>query len=430
MDKVIVALDNWNSASLNKQTYPNGVCIELFKKGTGYKTSYDSNIPEIKRCIGFVVEDRCMQGNLVELKSYLDIPENTKYLFPIRVLNRYLFAEKQQDKFSTNYYWDNALSIPEKILKDIRNNLCKIVFMFIAEGQGDWFNKEFFIKKQASFLNVPLSSIIYADANYLGPNSKDISFYYCNRWECYLQSLPKDKILDIKNSILDKNSRKKRFINFNRKARLHRMLLTEKILKSGLEKNMILTLGDTANSKKFDFNNEGIKKYNLELVKSRIPITYDIDNLVINNPTHINISAQLDAYICISSETYYIKYSKNIPHAFFSEKTFKPIVVLQPFITVNYAHSLELLKHMGYKTFHPYINESYDSEEDDYKRLDMIHDEIKRLNSLTEEEIKQMMVNLLPVLIHNAEVYNINSMNSANGYPFFNNIMNDWNKNV
>jgi len=40
------------------------------------------------------------------------------------------------------------------------------------------------------------------------------------------------------------------------------------------------------------------------------------------------------------------------------------------------------------------------------------------------------MVNLLPVLIHNAEVYNINSMNSANGYPFFNNIMNDWNKNV
>ena len=426
MDRVIIALDNWDPISVNKQTHPNGVSVAVFEKEIEHNTTY-------KHPLRYVTNLRCMEGSLVDIRSYSNIPENTKYLFPILPLtNKELFYEKLRDGITPNYYWDNPLNIPTKVLNDVNNNLCKIVFMYVTEGQGDWSQKETFIKKQATLLNISLTSIVYVDANYFGPKlcSAYISYYYCNQWECYLNSISAEELFKIKNDIINKKDREKKFINFNRKARLHRLLLTEKILKAGLEKDMILTLGVITGTKKNCLNENWFKDYDLEIVKSCVPITYDIADLVNINPTYINKDAQLNAYICIVSETYFIKYETWESPMFFSEKTYKPITVLQPFIMVNCAYSLQALKEIGYKTFHPYINESYDNEEDDYKRLDMIYEEIKRLNSLSIDEIKQLMIDLLPLLIHNIEVYNINSKKSANGDPLFKNIMNEWDKNV
>ena len=59
---------------------------------------------------------------------------------------------------------------------------------------------------------------------------------------------------------------------------------------------------------------------------------------------------------------------------FLTEKTFKCILNLQPFIVVGSAGSLRLLHHLGYKTFSDIINERYDNETDPYQRMtEMIH---------------------------------------------------------
>ena len=74
-----------------------------------------------------------------------------------------------------------------------------------------------------------------------------------------------------------------------------------------------------------------------------------------------------------------------------SEKTFKPIAQRHPFILLGIPHSLELLRFLGYKTFHPWIDESYDTETDDTKRVVMVADEIERLSNLTPDQLTDFL---------------------------------------
>ena len=89
---------------------------------------------------------------------------------------------------------------------------------------------------------------------------------------------------------------------------------------------------------------------------------------------------------------------------FFTEKVFKPMIYNHPFILVTVPKSLQLLKDLGYKTFAPYINEDYDNELDDGKRLLMILDEIERLSNLSEQEVKSFVLNTLVICQYNFKV--------------------------
>lgn len=108
-----------------------------------------------------------------------------------------------------------------------------------------------------------------------------------------------------------------------------------------------------------------------------------------------------DAYVVILPESQYWcsnqKYFKTItqtersdinftheyslPSNFFSEKTFKPMINKMPFIMIGTAYNLESLRDLGFKTFHPWINESYDTIKDDYLRIDAIVNELQRLTN-------------------------------------------------
>jgi hypothetical protein len=55
-----------------------------------------------------------------------------------------------------------------------------------------------------------------------------------------------------------------------------------------------------------------------------------------------------------------------------SEKIFKPISNLQPFLVIGDYLTLAELKKLGFKTFSPFIDESYDNERDSYKRMELI----------------------------------------------------------
>lgn len=89
---------------------------------------------------------------------------------------------------------------------------------------------------------------------------------------------------------------------------------------------------------------------------------------------------------------------------FFTEKTYKFINSKHPFILVGITGSLEILKKMGYKTFHPYIDESYDQIVNDEERLDAIMNEIERLCNLSDSDMIEWQNNIVPILDYNYKV--------------------------
>jgi hypothetical protein len=109
-----------------------------------------------------------------------------------------------------------------------------------------------------------------------------------------------------------------------------------------------------------------------------------------------NKEPYLDTYIHILSETNF--YETGL---YLSEKTWKPIGHLQPFIMVNKPGALKELHRLGFKTFTPFINESYDDIQNDTERMEFIYSEIMRLNSLSFEEIHEWYKSIWDILIYN-----------------------------
>ena len=86
---------------------------------------------------------------------------------------------------------------------------------------------------------------------------------------------------------------------------------------------------------------------------------------------------------------------------FLSEKIYKPLACKHPFVVVGVDKTLEYLKQFGYKTFDKWIDESYDNEPDEDKRMSMIVEEVKRLTAISHEEWQAMIIEMIPTLQHN-----------------------------
>lgn len=112
------------------------------------------------------------------------------------------------------------------------------------------------------------------------------------------------------------------------------------------------------------------------------------------------MEAHTKCYFNIVTESFFNeKPSKTI---FFSEKTFKPIQCLQPFIFIGQQHGLKALQKMGYKTFSSYdIDESYDDIEHPTLRLNAAIKEIEKICSMPTEDLSELLIEMYPVLEHN-----------------------------
>ena len=70
-----------------------------------------------------------------------------------------------------------------------------------------------------------------------------------------------------------------------------------------------------------------------------------------------------------------------------TEKILRPIAVGKPFVLVSTPGSLEYLRSYGFKTFSPWINESYDLVQDPVERLQAIIAQMKKLNDTDNLEL-------------------------------------------
>jgi hypothetical protein len=112
--------------------------------------------------------------------------------------------------------------------------------------------------------------------------------------------------------------------------------------------------------------------------------------------------AHKDSYVYLCTET-----TTDTPYRAVTEKIFKPLANFMPLIFFGPPKTLELLRELGFKTFSPWIDESYDLELDDRKRAQMIYAEIKRLCSMTLEDLHKWYWEMEDILLHNREVIKV-----------------------
>lgn len=133
--------------------------------------------------------------------------------------------------------------------------------------------------------------------------------------------------------------------------------------------------------------------------------------IVIDSTDYNSASAHIPDYIYKSmwwlvTETIYFESKLHL-----TEKIFKAIVTKRPFILVAAAGNLAYLKSYGFRTFDKWIDESYDSEPDNTKRMHMIVGELEKLCKLSIHDLKKMYNDMQDVLDFNHHHFYTNFKN-------------------
>lgn len=216
----------------------------------------------------------------------------------------------------------------------------------------------------------------------------------------------------------DVRFRGKIFTCFNKINREHRLTLMERMLREHLvDKAWYSFEGDTdfkeriseLHDEKFQFI-----KMNENLFPLRLNITEHRHNPVDIQPD--DLQYYKDSYFSVVTETLF--YDKNRPDQahrpfvedslFLTEKTYKCLALCHPFILMARPHSLRELRRQGYKTYSPFIDESYDDIENDDLRFEAIMKEVKRLCNFTGGDWEVWQSGIKEIVEYNQQHFHSN----------------------
>jgi len=91
----------------------------------------------------------------------------------------------------------------------------------------------------------------------------------------------------------------------------------------------------------------------------------------------------------------------NYPYPATTEKILRPLINKRMFLLVGAPHTLKFMKTKGFKTFEPFINETYDTIEDPVNRMQVLLQEIDRLVTLPIDSIRKAVLQYADVLESN-----------------------------
>jgi hypothetical protein len=177
--------------------------------------------------------------------------------------------------------------------------------------------------------------------------------------------------------------------------RQHRLALLNELVDRNLIENNFVSFPDRC-----PYENKTVAElcveYDIPLGQVDLPLVID------HGADYANSSHRIDMWqlaekslLHVITETVYDGQRQHL-----TEKTFKPIVMQQPFVLVSCQGSLEYLQRYGFKTFGTVFNEDYDNKNDD-ARIVCIGKLLADIDSQSQKEKQQMQRHLAPIVEHN-----------------------------
>lgn len=356
---------------------------------TGQIVNIDSYLTQ------YLKEHDCIQ--------YYDRPTTGPYLILIQIQNMSWFYQFTENK----HVFLNPFNIHYEILSDLYNRNAFIIITTEAESfasipkQLGWEvrrlddNRDIVhhLKNTIKHFNINEKSILYLDSNYRIEkllNRHELNGLWFNIWERFYEPIDSTSIIT---SIKNKIKREKKFLYLGGKGRDYRLQFVDQLLKiPNLKEDSFLSTG-SGNFLDF-FTKENKHQPSVILDNS------EVNSLSEKVASCITDFHQRSYFNIIPMSSFYTQHN----HLEITEKFFKPIVNLQPFISLGEPGTLAMLKDLGYKTFDKWIDESYDTTLDDNARFIKVLEEVKRLNSLSYDHMSEMLLDMLPILEYNANL--------------------------
>jgi UDPglucose 6-dehydrogenase len=319
--------------------------------------------------------------------------------------------------------------IVEEILEASKNGKIKFLFNNLAEGYqipavdkihriANILENQIDSKNLIYLTSSPGVEQIYEDlfSSKKNKNWKNkISILSAHAFHLYTQWSMLE-LKELTNYIIKEKS--KDFLCFNKVPREHRIRLLNRVL----EHNML---------DKGYYSFEGLPNWleflpyeftSIKLNKHKFPIKL---NITPERPNPLMVEVQDlkyfdDSYFSIVTETTFynndhpriVRYG-TLDNIFITEKTFKCFPAMHPFIVFAYPNLLSELRKLGYKTFAPFIDESYDTIINDDDRFEAIWKEITRLLHKTPEEWIQWQFGIKEIVEFNKNHFYSNTNYSS-----------------
>ena len=116
----------------------------------------------------------------------------------------------------------------------------------------------------------------------------------------------------------------------------------------------------------------------------------------------------------------YETWSMSTNMVFFSEKIYKAILNFHPFLGMINSETLKFMRRNGYKSFSPFIEESYDEEGDPDIRSELLLKEMVRLCEIPINKMLDWYGDQSDILIHNYDIFMTNTRLEESAEQFLN----------
>tara|TARA_R110000782_G_scaffold82936_2_gene162932 strand:- start:3775 stop:5100 length:1326 start_codon:yes stop_codon:yes gene_type:complete len=368
-----------------------------------------------------LTSNREWENLLVDTKKIDDIKGHYYYVINVREFSAALGIDRLTGKLYDDKHIFKYIS--PRVIDEVRDNKCKIIINYGYEGfgkktnGGDTILYKPLLDRLHELLDeykIPHNNVVYLDANLmlddivLDTKINYFSYEYTALdWERFTVMHPNMSFHG--NSVSQKNLkrwkdsqskiRKKFFLSFNRLPKQHRVDLVLSLEKYNFLSKGYVSFPEEKDFWKFETYNGELKPYEDSLF-SKLPLK--IDNIQLDKKKwsyeKFDNRFYLNSYFQIVAENQFTDYEDQLQ---FTEKTWKPITNFQPFILLGERYQLKKLKERGFKTFSPFIDESYDEVLDTKERFSMIEIEINKLCNRPIEEIHDWYWSIEQDLRHN-----------------------------
>ena len=290
---------------------------------------------------------------------------------------------------------------------------------------GDYFYHENIdINEKLEIAGADVDCVCWVSGDYFAPekNTSNIKTFFVPGWNHFYW----EEKYEISDEVIDSRTFDHTFLSFNRIHKPHRMYFLLRLRELSMIENNLISCAKTMDGETFEEHIEWIvkdkenwkdvyDKYNLvnkdklrteaNSFMKELPLVLDVEDFQDNgcffdDTVWSSASFYQNSFMSVLTES-----SAVGPGCYISEVIFKAIVFMHPFMIIWQPRTLEVLREWGFDTFDDVFDNSYDLEDDMFKRIEMVLQQMEIINQLSPEELKEKTLELKDRLVYNKNRY-------------------------